>query len=279
MKRIAAYVKYCENFEGKSEKTIVAYVTDITQFKKFIMKDFSKANTGDVINWISSMDVAGSTKKRKIKSLSSFYKYLINIAQVDMKNPIVNINVGNIKQENLLPKYMSKEDVTQLMGVITKIRDRLILDVLLNTGIRLGELTSLNIEDILDAESMIIYGKGNKERKVYFNKRLQKSMKDYVDSRDDDCEALFINMYSERLSDSGVQKMFSKYLKRAELEQKEYSVHSTRHTYATQMLNNGVPITTVSKLLGHADLKTTQVYAKVMEETTEGAGKAFDVFG
>lgn len=276
---IKNYENYCRNFEGKAEKTIVSYLSDIHQFEKFIAKDLKEATTGDVISWISGMDVAGSTKKRKVRALSSYFKYLINIEGLDMKNPIININTGSIKQEQLLPKYLSKSDIKKFMKSITNARDSLIMDLLFNTGIRISELTSLNIEDIKDSNSMIVYGKGGKERKIFFNERLKKSIATYIDSRSDECEALFVNRYNERFVERGIQKMFSKYIIKSGLEQKEFTVHSTRHTFATQMLNSGVPITTVSQMLGHADLKTTQIYAKVLETELESAGKGFDVFG
>jgi len=185
-------------------------------------------------------------------------------------------------------KYLSDEEVKRLIhtcsnaaqlaqakGNVIAVRDWMIIDLALNTGLRVAELSNLKIEDLhLDygEKSLTVRnGKGNKARNVKFGSELKKHLKEYLDSRTDDSPYLFPSSRGEQMSRSAIQKVVKKWMEEAGLPD-HFSVHSLRHTYATRLYKaSNHNLRLVQKQLGHSSIQTTQVYADVSDTDVESA--------
>lgn len=166
-----------------------------------------------------------------------------------------------IKAEMKAIKYKNKAYRYHYMSLKTKERDLLIFDLLLGSGIRTAELSSLNCEDIKEQPSLLILGKGDKERIVQIPENLHLRLKKFIDHRSPD-EPLFCCRTGKRITRSAVSTFIKRYGKKAKLS-KKMSPHRLRHSFATSLLNQGANIMVVSTLLGHVNLSTTQIYAKL----------------
>ena len=208
------------------------------------------------------------TIRRKIHSLKSFFNFLYSQEYID-KNPAIAIHA--LKSEERLPVYMSIEEIKALIKAPMKsnaehgLRDKCILEMLAMTGMRRFELQSLSWDNIDFKENVIsVYGKGKKERKIPIQEPLVSDLWAYFQTRLPlTNQAVFISEKGNRLSISPIQQMFHKYLKFCGLDGKGYTLHKFRHSYATLLLENGVDIFSIQKLLGHSDLNSTKIYTHV----------------
>jgi integrase/recombinase XerC len=214
-----------------------------------------------------------STTARKLATLRSFYKFLVKRDHVS-SNPVVSIKTP--KQEKKLPKFLEYEEVVRLLNTPPSntwlgSRDRAILEVLYNTGMRVSELVSLNMDDV-DFLSEVIHvrGKGKKERICPIGSSALQAIQSYIEFRNRrmandsnfDSRVLFANKHGQRLSTRSVRRKMDKYLIESGLDP-SISPHTLRHSFATHMLNNGADLRSVQELLGHQSLSTTQVYTHI----------------
>ena len=172
--------------------------------------------------------------------------------------------VEDIKVEKKLKKPFTDEERELLLRNCETLRDKAMMEFLYSTAVRVSELAALNKDDIRwTTKDLVVFGKGSKERTVYINDRTNMYMKEYLETRKDDNEALFVSLRSphERLSKTGIEDIIRRTGKRAGVEKAH--PHRFRRTAATNALNRGMPVQEVAQLLGHAKLETTMVYCSV----------------
>ena len=273
-KNVKNYLDYLLYQKNYSEHTINGYEEDITFFKNYLEKE--KVNYKDVdysfirsfYNYMEDKKYSKNTISRKISSIRSFYKYLA-------RNSIISYNPFSLtkgpKKDKLLPKFLYYNELEDLFNAcdldsILGIRDRLILEMLYATGMRVSELESVNISDINFGDNSIkILGKGNKERIVYFGEYAREILDLYLKKRKDNKDALFINNKNDRLTARGVRYILNKIVDKTSLNTK-ISPHMLRHSFATHLLNEGCDLLSVQELLGHESLRATQVYTHVTND-------------
>lgn len=271
---IEKYLEYLKIQKNYSINTIEGYEEDIEFFKKFLDKNsynFLEVEYKDIrqfFNYMDSLKLSKNTISRKISSLRNFYKYLA-------RNNYIKYNPFSLtkgpKKNKLLPKFLYYNELEEMFNVCDTttfygLRDRLILEILYATGIRVGELEYMKIKDINFYENKIkILGKGNKERIVYFGEYTREILDLYLKQRTDKNEYLLINNHKERLTSRGIRYILNKIIAKTSIETK-ISPHMLRHTFATHMLNEGCDLLSVQELLGHESLRATQVYTHVTND-------------
>ncbi|HEW78726.1 MAG TPA: tyrosine recombinase XerC [Phycisphaerales bacterium] len=211
-----------------------------------------------------------ATIARKLATLRSFYKFLVKRGQLS-SNPVTVVRTP--KQEKKLPRFLEYEEIKRLLDAPPMdnwlgVRDRAIMETLYSTGIRVSELSALNMDDIdFLGEVVHIRGKGKKERITPIGSSALQAIQHYMEFRNKraqsngnfDSKVLFVNKHGQRLSTRSVRRKMDKYLKMAGLDP-AISPHTLRHSFATHMLNNGADLRSVQELLGHQSLSTTQIY-------------------
>ncbi len=276
--------EFLENIEyqkGYSSNTVTNYEIDIEEFIEFLDKEnINKLNKIDyniVRKYLMDLydkKYKRNTVSRKLSSLRSFFKYLC-------QKEIVEINPFNLisspKKEKRLPKFLYNEEIEKVFDVPnlkTSLgqRDRLILELLYDTGIRVGELVNIKIDDINKSNKTIrILGKGNKERIVMYGVYLEDILENYLnDGRVDllngkKSNYLIINARGEAITTRGVRYIIDGIIKKACITT-HATPHTLRHTFATHLLENGADLLTVKELLGHSSLSTTQIYTHITNE-------------
>ena len=282
--------------KGRSKLTVNEYISDLRLFFRFIISknnnlkspsdlpedyDLSFVNER-IIEKITLRDVnefliycsdersdSLTTRSRKASSIRGFFKYICDKMHYIENNPVSQLQVAPSKKK--LPKYLSLEESRQLLNSVSgenMIRDYCILTLFLNCGIRLAELVNLNIHDVdFNKQSMVVTGKGNKQRVVFLNNACIAALKDYlkvrpVDSlKGDDRNALFISRLNKIIGRQAVQLMVYKSLQKIGLDGQHYSVHKLRHTAATLTYQYGdVDVLVLKEMLGHENLSTTEIY-------------------
>ena len=273
-KLIDEFIDYLSIEKNYSYYTCVNYKDDLIKYKEFLNSEGIKLKAADYsvirgfIAYLYNKKESTKTITRNISSLRSFYKYLVRNNHIK-ENPMLLIS--NPKQDKTLPHYLTYEEVETLLKVtntddLYNIRDNLIIELLYSTGIRVGELVNIKVKDInMFDESIKVFGKGSKERIVYFGKPCKEKIKKYLNIRNSNNEYLLINKRGNKLSDRGVRAIFENIIKVNHLDIK-FSPHTLRHTYATHMLDDGADVRTVQELLGHSSVETTGIYTHVSNE-------------
>ena len=224
------------------------------------------------LGWMSDRDYSAATTARKIATLRSFHKWMEKRSLIE-RNPMLVIRTP--KQAKRLPKAVSVEQIEQLLAApddstLLGARDRAILETLYSTGIRVSEVVGIDRADLDDAgESILIRGKGRRERVVPLGTHALSALRRYVAMHDTELAAagmtgdgempLFVNKHGGRLSSRSVRRKVTKYLEEVGLDP-EISPHTIRHSFATHLLDNGADLRSVQELLGHQSLSSTQVY-------------------
>ena len=281
---IKEFKNYLTEIQGKSEKTADEYEFDLNIFYEFLKKRYKtkeinienirEVNINDLHAFIShltkSRGNSNKTKARKISCLKSYFKYLKKYKMID-DNPTIDLESPKI--EKRLPVYLTLEDSKKLLDAAKdNSRDYCILTLFLNTGLRLSELTSINIDKI-NKDTLTIIGKGNKERTVYLNNACLSAIEAYQQERESKEKALFISNRKTRISQKAVEHLLNKYLEMTGLSGKGYSPHKLRHTAATLMYQNGVDIRALQEILGHESIATTQIYTHINQSQLRNAVK------
>lgn len=292
LEQVKKYLYYEEVVIGKSYNTIKSYKKDLIQFVEYIEKnegitDFDNIEIMTFRSFIAYLHSVGKDTdgeqiekvektvskrsiNRKISALRTFFKYLQE-KKIIKNNKVVYINMPKYEKE--LPSVLTKDDINKIREVIdTKkiigIRDRLIIELLYSSGIRASELIDLSENMInIDEREIRVIGKGNKERITFFSENTKKWLLKYVDEKKKnyknyDKNIIFTNSRGEKLTDRSLRRLIGEYAKKANL-QKEVTPHVFRHTFATELLNNGVDIRYLQELLGHSSISTTQVYTHI----------------
>ncbi len=303
---VVQFVYYQSNVKNKSELTLNEYCLDLRLFLRFLVissekKKFSdeeldavditrldaeffrKISLNDAYRFLSyCKEVRGNKERaraRKSSAIRSFFKYLKVNAYIE-DNPMISLDSPKLKKS--LPKYLTVEQAQRLLMSVdgpNKERDYCILTLFMNCGFRLSELVSINYNAIKytdDSASIVITGKGNKERTVYLNKACILTIKRYMNVRPRDGvidkDALFLSNRMTRISVKTVQHLVEAYIEKAGLGGQGFSVHKLRHTAATLMYQTGkVDVLELKELLGHESLNTTQIYTHIVNEKIKEA--------
>jgi len=272
---IKEYLDYLEYERKYSIHTVDSYDKDITDFKGFLIinkiASFAKVDYDLVRDYMVDLykkKYNNKTISRHISSLRNFYKFLLYNNYVK-DNPF-NL-VTNPKIEKKLPNFLYYNDLEKIMEVPDQneqigLRDELILELLYATGVRVSELVNIKINDIDFSEKQIrIFGKGKKERIVLFGEKALELINKYLDTREFNSEYLILNNRGTKITERGIRIILEKIVKKSGVKS-HVSPHTMRHTFATHMLNEGANLLTVQELLGHENLKTTEIYTHVSNE-------------
>ena len=207
------------------------------------------------------------------RNLSSFFSWLEEEDHI-LKSPVKRIH--KIKTKTVVKEVISDESIEILRDNCKEKRDLAIIDLLFSTGMRVGELVNLDIADIdFNERECIVYGKGDKERRVYFDAKAKVHLKEYIDNRTDDNEALFVTLDAphDRLKISGVEIRLRKLGRKLALER--IHPHKFRRSMATSAIDKGMPIEQVQKILGHSQIDTTMKYAMVNQNNVKTAHQKY----
>ena len=266
-----------KKIEGCSDKTLVYYRNTIERLLIAQSVAICHITTSDIRTYLSKYQEDRSSSKVTIDNMrrifSSFFAWLEDEDYI-AKSPVRRIH--KVKTDSLVKEVLSDEQLEQLRDSCTTKRDLAIIDFLSSTGIRVGELVKLNREDInFHERQCVVFGKGNKERIVYFNARTKLHLQQYVHERTDDDPALFVSLNSPhtRLTISGVEVRLRK-LGQSISMPKVYP-HKFRRTLATMAIDKGMPIEQVQRLLGHVRIDTTLHYAIVNQNNVKLAHKKY----
>jgi len=263
-----------------AQKTRVNYRNDIADLLAFLEKqgktDPDRVDLQDLEAYMAELDrrgYAGTTRRRKTSSIKSFFGFL---KQYGYTNNNIAERLIPPGREHKEPRVLSKREYQALLRACSHdIRDAAIIELLLQTGIRLAELARLSLDDMdlprrvsrepMNTGTLLVHGKGRKERTITLNYKACKALKAWLKVRPEvDSNSLFVSKFREPMSARGYEYIVKKYLKEAGI--KGASVHTLRHTFATHHVAKGTSLRTVQEALGHADLKTTSIYVQLARE-------------
>ena len=276
---INKFLNEIKNTKNLSEKTIKAYKSDLIDFFLFVSDGITSKSIIDYIDLLNNQKQLKDTSiRRKIITIKQFVNYLYS-KRVIKSNPFKGLKF-RFKKERKLPKTLPINDVKKLLKTVSHsynnedseykifhgVRDTAIIDLLICTGIRIGEVVSMKLEDIYKYErSILIHGKGKKERFIYISSNdTWRNLNRYLKLRKKykfKVENVFVNRYGEDLTIYSIEDIYDKYTKKAKLSHS--TPHYLRHTFATNLLNNGADIRAVQEILGHSSVSTTQIYTEV----------------
>lgn len=266
-----------KKIEGCSDKTIHYYQSSIDKLLNGLSKCIKEICTNDIRRYLAEIQEENNLSKVTIDNLrrifSSFFSWLEDEDYI-AKSPVRRIH--KVRTDTLVKEVLSDENIETLRDSCNELRDLAMIDLLLSTGVRVGELVKMNRADIDFQERQCkVFGKGNKEREVYFNARTKIHLQRYLESRTDDNPALFVTLSKPhtRLTISGVEVRLRKMGKDVHID--KVHPHKFRRTLATMAIDRGMPIEQVQKLLGHVRIDTTLHYAMVNQQNVKIAHRKF----
>lgn len=257
--------------EGCSERTIKYYKEIIEKFVNNFDKSIKQISTNEIRSYLSNYkdnSYCGSTTIDNIRRvLSSFFSWLEDEDYI-IKSPVRRIH--KIKTAVVVKEVLTDENLERLRDECENIRDLSLIELLISTGMRVGELVNLNISSLnFEDRSCIVLGKGNKEREVYFDAKTKLHLKEYISKRNDSNDALFVSMKEphQRLSISGIELIIRTLGINSNIN--KVHPHKFRRTLATMAIDKGMPVEQVQKLLGHVKIETTMNYALVNQSNVK----------
>ncbi len=266
-----------KKIEGCSEKTLRYYQSSIEALLRKERKRIGELETNDIRSFLARYQEERGASRVTIDNLrrifSSFFAWLEDEDYI-AKSPVRRIH--KVRTESLVKEVISDENMEILRDTCHEIRDLAMIDLLASTGMRVGELVKINREDIdFHERQCIVFGKGNKEREVYFNARTKIHLKRYLESRSDKNSALFVSLSLpyNRLTIGGIESRLRQLGKRAGLS--KIHPHKFRRTLATMAIDKGMPIEQVQRLLGHVKIDTTLHYAMVNQANVKMAHRKY----
>ena len=265
-----------KSIEGCSDKTVHFYRYAIQMLFRFVQTPVRRITTEELRRFMTEYQKMNNCSKVTLnnirRNLNSFFAWLEEENHI-MKSPMKRIH--NIKTNKVVKEVITEEDIEKLRDLCDSPRDLAVLDLLYSSGMRIGELVNLNRKDIsMDDRECVVFGKGGKERKAYFDAKTKNDLEKYLSSRTDDNPALFVSqrMPHTRISSGAVESQFRNLGRKAGLR---IHPHKFRRSMATRALNKGMPIEQVQRLLGHNKLDTTLIYAQVSQDNVKNAHQKY----
>ena len=266
-----------KEIEGCSTRTLNYYKDNITKMLDAINLPIGEITTEILRNYLAdykSNSKAGMVTIDNIRrTLSSFFTWLENEDYI-VKSPVRRIH--KVKTTRRVKETLTDENLEKLRDTCSNVRDLAILELLISTGMRVGEITRLNISDMnFQERSCIVLGKGNSEREVYFSAKSKMYIEKYLETRIDNNEALFVSLIKpyNRLGISGIEILIRNLGKEANIN--KVHPHKFRRTMATMAIDKGMPIEQVQKLLGHIKIDTTMEYAMVNQNNVKNSHRKY----
>ncbi|MFR0585077.1 site-specific tyrosine recombinase/integron integrase [Lactobacillus porci] len=266
-----------KKIEGCSERTIQYYRTTVNKLLSKVTQPIRKVTTEDMREYLVDYQKVNNCGKTTIdnvrRNISSFFSWLEEEDYI-LKSPMRRIH--KIRSKKAVKKVITDEEIERLRDGCTCLRDVAMIDLLYSTGIRVGELVRLNVSDInFNERECVVFGKGDKERRVYFDAKAKIHLQDYLNSRNDDNPALFVTLDRpfDRLKISGVEIRLRELGRSLNLE--KIHPHKFRRTMATRAIDKGMPIEQVQKILGHSQIDTTMQYAIVNQNNVKAAHRKY----
>ena len=279
MKYIDKYLEYLRKIKKYSDKTTESYKNDLIEYNEFLGNNFTtilkvdKEIVNKYLKYLYERELNKNSICRKLSSVRGLYNYLVREEIIDSN---IFSSISNPKKEVYLPKFLSDKEMDKLFEVSTdnnsiEERDKLIIELLYATGLRVSELVNIKIKDIdMNNKTIKVLGKGSKERIVLYNNHTKEALSKYLNDGYHELNKknngyLILNKNGDKLSDRYVRNIINKLVRKAGLNIK-VSPHTIRHTFATDMLEEGADLVTVKELLGHESLNTTSIYTHITNE-------------
>lgn len=266
-----------KKIEGCSSRTIRYYRVTVEHLFSLIDTEVRKITTEEIRTYLADYQKINGCSNVTVdnirRNISSFFSWLEEEDYI-LKSPMKRIH--KIKTKTVVKNVITDEAIEKLRDNCSEIRDLAMIDLLYSTGIRVGELVNLNIDDIdLEGRECVVYGKGDKERRVYFDAKAKVHLKKYIESRSDENEALFVTLDSPyaRLKISGVEIRLRQLGRKLDLDR--IHPHKFRRTMATRAIDKGMPIEQVQRILGHSQIDTTMQYAMVNQSNVKSSHQKF----
>ena len=260
-----------KRIEGCSERTIAYYQMTVQHMLSTTERSVRKITTEEIREYLANYQKRNNCSNVTVdnvrRNISSFFSWLEEEDYI-LKSPMKRIH--KIKTKKVVKSTISDEGIEKLRDGCKEKRDLAMIDLLYSTGIRVGELVNLNVDDIdLEGRECIVYGKGDKERRVYFDAKAKVHLKEYIEHRKDDNKALFVTLDApyDRLKISGVEIRLRNLGRKLQLER--IHPHKFRRSMATRAIDKGMPIEQVQKILGHSQIDTTMQYAMVNQNNVK----------
>lgn len=285
--QLLAFLEYLRDEYQYSPNTTAAYKNDLSQFLQFL-KNGRYSLTGwenisadileEYVSYMNKQPYASSSIARKVAAVKSFFNYLFS-KNIISENPTAKIDSPKVKKR--LPQTLSSEDVERLLKAPARkktpknLRDTALLTMLYSTGMRVTEVVSLKMEDV-DLEQTILHcpGRDSENRELPFDESTKDILTSYLSegrpylAKDKSEQALFLNHRGQQLTRQGLWLIIKAYAKEANLS-KEVTPHTLRHSFAAHKLKSGSKLQEVQRLLGHANISTTQIYTQLTEEDSD----------
>ena len=274
---IEGFVKYLTEIKKSSKNTILSYQRDLHKFFAYLedarIKEIKKVNNTSLNSYVLLMEkenFAASTVSRNIATLKAYFNYLFKQGIIH-EDPAERLKAPKIEKK--MPGILTVEEVTLLLNQPSgssnkEIRDKAMLELLYATGIRVSELISLSVDDTNITSGYIRVNEGSRERIIPFGSAAKASLKNYLKNAragmvvSADEKVLFTNCNGQPMSRQGFWKVLKQYAKRAGIEE-DITPHTLRHSFAAHLVENGADLHSVQEMLGHSDVSTTQIYAKL----------------
>ena len=268
MKNAYKFLDYLKFERGFSDYTVKSYETDLREFYDFTGDEVNIETVRKYLRKLYEDKYSNRSISRKVSSLKSYFKYLESEGII--KDNFMRL-ISNPKIEKTLPNYLNYDDLEKLLNYPDRsnkygLRDAFILEMLYSSGVRVSELANMKLADINFTErKILIFGKGSKERYVYYGSKCADLLDKYLKIDHRDSPYLLIGKRSEKLNEREIRAIVTETAKKAGLSV-HVTPHTLRHTYATHLLNEGADLKSVGDLLGHESLSTTQIYTHVSNE-------------
>ena len=266
-----------KEIEGCSKRTTKYYESTLLKMNSKMDKGITHMTTDDLRSYLADYQKMNNCSKASVdnvrRNLSSFFSWLEEENYI-LKSPMKRIH--KIKTDKVIKETYTDETLELLRDNCNCLRDLAIIDILSSTGMRVGELVKLNINDIdFENRECVVFGKGNKERPVYFDARTKIHLKNYLNSRIDSNQALFVSLDAphNRLNISGVEIRLRQLGRRLGIS--KVHPHKFRRTVATKAIDKGMPIEQVQSLLGHSQIDTTMHYAMVNQNNVKESHRKY----
>lgn len=285
-KDIKKFLKFIKVDKKLSKNTLESYQRDILQYKEYITENninYVNVKNEDIINYLEylhTINKKSSTISRHLASIRLFYQYLAK-SKIVKEDPTKGIQSPKIEKK--APSVLSSQEVSLLLDQpkgedLKSIRDKAMLEIAYATGMRVTEIISLNISDIDLTNSSVTCKTENKQRIIPLGKMSLHALQEYMETarlnmiKDDNEQALFVNVNGKRLTRQGFWKIIKYYKEQAHIS-KEITPHVLRHSFATHLLQNGADLKSIQSMLGHSDISSTQVYMQFQDDSLKNIYK------